>query len=342
MTPKIPHLSACALGFLLLVAGPAAAQPQPTPEQLAKDPVLFLNTARKALKWDEPAEPAKLIGPIHFVGTKGLSSFLITGTEGHVLVYTGMPGSGEMIERSITKLGFNPKDVKILLTGHAHCDHAGGHAYLKKATGAKIAMMREEVALFESGGKLDFHYGGYKEFAFEPARVDTVFRDEDEIKLGDIVIKVRLTPGHTRGSTTYVTKVVAGGKTYTVVFPDGTSVNPGYRVAKNPSYPGIGDDLRRTFRTLEALKPDIWLNCHTEFFGYDAKLAKAATDGAAAWVDPEGYKRYIAAAKAKFEATEEGEKAAPKGKPVPVTVQNFTRAETDLYFGRMVEERHSR
>lgn len=94
-----------------------------------------------------------------------------------------------MIERSMTKLGFNPKDVKIILTGHAHSDHAGGHAYLKKATGAKIAMMREEVELFQSGGKLDFHYGDYKEFEFEPARVDIVLLDESEIKLGDILIR---------------------------------------------------------------------------------------------------------------------------------------------------------
>lgn len=285
----------------------------PTAEELANNPPLFLRTARTLLKWDEPAEPAKVVGPIYFVGTKGLSSFLITGSEGHVLIYTGMPGSGQMIEKSISKLGFNPRDVKLLLTGHAHSDHAGGHAYLKMTTGAKIAMMREEVELFESGGKLDFHYGNYPEFAFESAKVDTVLSDGDEITQGDVTIKALLTPGHTKGSTTYVTTVVENGKSYTVVLPDGTSVNPGYRVARNPSYQGIEDDFRRTFRTLETLQPDIWLNCHTEFFDYDAKLARATKDGAAAWVDPEGYRKYVAAAKSKFEATAEKEKAAPDG-----------------------------
>jgi Protein of unknown function (DUF1214)/Metallo-beta-lactamase superfamily/Protein of unknown function (DUF1254) len=314
---------------------------QPTPEELAQNPPLFLETARKLLKWDEPAEPAKIVGPIYFVGTKGLGSFLITGSEGHVLLYTGMPSSGEMIERSIIKLGFNPKDVKLILTGHAHSDHAGGHAYLKKVTGAKIAMMREEVALFESGGMLDFHYGPYKEFAFERAKVDTILRDEEEIKLGDISITALHTPGHTKGSTTYVTKIVSDGSTYSVVFPDGTSVNPGYRVTNNPSYQGIGEDFRRTFRTLEALKPDIWLNCHTEFFGYQDKLMRAAKAGTAAWVDPAGYKKYVATAKAKFEATAAKETAtvADDISLVPVTVQSFTRAETDLYFGRMLAEK---
>lgn len=306
----------CALGCLLVAAVPTTAQPKKEPE---KNPDLFLQAARRLLKWDEPAEPAKLVGPIHFVGTKGLGSYLIAGSEGHVLLYTGMPGSGEMIEKSITKLGFKPQDVKIILTGHAHIDHVGGHAHLKKATGAKIAMMREEVELFESGGKLDFHYGASRDFAFDPVKVDTVFRDEDEIKLGDITIQARLTPGHTKGSTTYVTKVTEGGKTYTVVFPDGTGVNPGYRVAKNPSYKGIGDDFRRTFRTLEGLKPDIWLAPHNEVYGLDAKLARAAKDGVKAWVDPDGYRKWVAAKKEIFETVAEREKAgpAPGDKPAP-------------------------
>jgi metallo-beta-lactamase class B len=324
MKPGVLRHAACTLGGLLLVAAPATARDQPTPDALAKDSVLFLGTARKLLKWDEPAEPARVVGPVYFVGTRGLGSFLITGSEGHVLIDTGMPGSGEMIERSIARLGLNPKDVKFILTGHAHCDHAGGHAYLRKATGARIAMMREEVELFESGGRLDFHYGALKEFAFEPAKVDRVFRDGDEIRLGDIAITALLTPGHTKGSTTYVTKVLADGKAYTVVFPDGTSVNPGYRVARNPSYPGIADDYRRTFRTLGSLKPDVWLAAHNEVYGLDAKRARAAKEGPAAWVDPEGYKRYVATQKARFEAAAEREAAAPAGpvKPAPVTAHD--------------------
>jgi metallo-beta-lactamase class B len=216
-----------------------------------------------------------------------------------------MPGSGELIEKSITKLGFKPKDVKIILTGHAHCDHVGGHSYLKQATGAKIAMMREEVALFESGGKLDFHYGQVKEFAFEPAKVDTVLRDGEEIKLGDISIMAMLTPGHTRGSTSYATRIVVEGKPYIIVFPDGTGVNPGYRVGKNPSYEGIADNYRMTWRKLEGLRPDIWLQGHPDAFGYEEKLSRTGKEGAGAWVDPEGYRKFIAAARVKFEAAAE-------------------------------------
>ena len=312
MKPKIPFLATCAFIYLSLATAPVAAQFNN--DVLGNVPALALKAVRTTLKWDVPAEPARILGPIYFVGTKGLGSFLITGAEGHVLLYTGMPGSGEMIEKSITRLGFDPKGVKLILTCHAHCDHAGGHAYLKKATGAKVAMMREEVELFESGGKLDFHYGRYDAFAFEPAKVDTVFRDEDQITLGDITIRALLTPGHSKGSTTYVMKVVDDGKTYTVAFPDGTTVNPGYRVARNPSYKGIEDDYRRTFRTLEKLKPDVWLAPHNEFYDLDAKLARAAKEGVKAWVDPEGYRKWVAAKKELFEAGAERERADRAGR----------------------------
>lgn len=311
--PRSPLAVGCVLA---LAAAPALAQPRPAPDDLAKDPALFLRAASRLLKWEEPAEPVKVVGPVHFVGTKGLSSFLITGSDGYVLLYSGMPGSGEMIEKSIVKLGFKPADVKLILTGHAHVDHVGGHAHLKKVTGGKIAMMREEVELFESGGKRDFQYGGAKSFAFDPAKVDVVFRDGDEVKLGDITLTAHLTPGHTRGSTTYVMTVAEGGKRYTVVFADGTGVNPGYRVGRNPSYPGIADDYRKTFRVLEGLKPDVWLTPHTEMYGFDAKRARAAKDGPTAWGDPDGYRKWVATQKGRFEAAaKSGEAGPPAGTP---------------------------
>lgn len=286
---------------LLMLASSVAAQQKA--DEAAKNPPASLESIRKLLKWDEPAEPARLVGPIYFVGTKGLSVFLITGSQGHIVLNTGMPGSGPLIEKSIRQLGFKPEDVKILLTGHAHVDHVGGHAYLKQTFGTKIVMIREEKELFESGGKLDFHYGADKEFQFEPAKVDSVFNDGDEIKLGDITLKALLTNGHTRGSTTFLMNVVDNGQSYAVAFPNGTSINPGYRVVRNPSYPGIADDLRRTVTILEALKPDIWFYAHNETHAYDAKLARAPKEGVKAWVDPEGYAKWVAAQKEKLEAT---------------------------------------
>lgn len=289
-----------AVALLALIAALAAAQPRSGDAGKGSD--LFLKAARTLLKWDEPADPFRVVGPVYFVGTKGLGSYLVTGADGHVLINTGMPGSGPMIEKSITALGFKPQDVKVLLAGHAHVDHVGGHAHLHKITGAKVAVVREEKELYASGGALDFQYGGSADFRFDPTPVATVLRDGDEVKVGGVAVKVVLTPGHTRGATTYVTTVTHEGKAYTVVFPDGTAVNPGYRVGRNPSYEGIAADYRRTFRTLAALKPDVWLTPHTDACGLAAKRDRAAKDGVAAWVDPDGYRKWVAGQREAFEA----------------------------------------
>ena len=125
----------------------------PTKEQLANDNNLFIALAKKALKWEEPAEPAKIVGPIYFVGTKGLGVFLFTTSEGHILMNTGMPSSGPMIVESIRKLGFRPEDIKLMINGHAHIDHAGAFAFLKQQFGAQLAVMKDDVAAMESGDK---------------------------------------------------------------------------------------------------------------------------------------------------------------------------------------------
>ncbi|HVT88839.1 MAG TPA: subclass B3 metallo-beta-lactamase [Tepidisphaeraceae bacterium] len=340
---RVPVVLGC---VIVLVAGLARAQTPPDAAALAKDPPLFLRLASQTLKWNEPAEPCHLVGPIYFVGTKGLSSFLITTPQGHILLNTGMGASGPMIVDSIRKLGFKPEDIKLLLGGHAHVDHVGAVAYLKKLSGAQIAMIEQEVPLFESGGKLDFHYGAYPVFAFEPAKVDRVLHDGETIKLGDVEMKVLLTPGHTKGSMTFTMNVVDGGKTYAVVFPNGTSINPGYRVAVNPSYPGIEDDYRRSLKILEDLKPDIWLDSHTEFFAFEEKRARVATEGTIAWVDPEGYRKKLADARAKLEATIKTEKEIAAGRTEllgadaggAVNVHNFIRAETDFYFAKTARD----
>ena len=271
-------------------------------DTFAKDPVFFIQTASKTMAWTEPTEPTHIVGPVYYVGTKGLASYLITSRAGHILLYTGMPGSGPMIENSINKLGFKVTDIKYILTGHAHCDQVGGHAYLQKISGAKVAMMAEEKDLLESGGKLDFQYGAYPEFWFDPVHVDTVLHSGNIIELGNNTMSALLTPGHTKGSTTWIINVMDEGKFYTIVFPDGTTLNPGYRIRKDPSYPGIEDNYYSTLYTLETLRPNIWLSSHTDFFDFENKRQRAMTEGVKAWIDPDGYKARIAGERKKFEA----------------------------------------
>ena len=136
--PARQCVAALTLGVVVIagaaVTRPAAQQPAATPtkEDLAKDNKLFLTLARKALKWDEPTEPSKIVRPLHYVGTAGLSSYLFATKEGHILFNTGTPDSGPLIVESIKKLGFDPKDIKILINGHGHMDHAGAFAFFKK------------------------------------------------------------------------------------------------------------------------------------------------------------------------------------------------------------------
>jgi metallo-beta-lactamase class B len=272
----------------------------PTEEQLANDNNLFITLAKKALHWEEPAEPVHIAGPIYFVGTKGLGVFLFATPEGHILMNTGMPSSGPMIVESIKKLGFKPEDIKIMINGHAHIDHAGAFAYLKQQfPGAQLAVMREDVPAMESGDKGDFKYAD--DFVYPPVKVDRILRDGDTIKVGDVVLTAYLTPGHTRGATTWVATIADGGKAYVVAFPDGAGFNPGYRLAKNPSYPGIADDYRYTHHFLEMLKPDIWLAQHNEYYDLEGKGQRAQTEGVKAWIDPEGYRRFVAGKKRAFE-----------------------------------------
>ena len=282
----------------------------PTKDQLANDNNLFISLAKKALKWEEPADPVRIVGPIYFVGTKGLGVFLFTTSEGYILMNTGMPSSGPMIVDSIRKLGFKPEDIKVMINGHAHIDHAGAFAFMKKLTGAQLAVMKDDVAAMESGDRDDFKYGN--DFSYEGVNVDRVLRDGDTVKLGDVLLTAYHTPGHTRGATTWIANLVVDGKAYVVAFPDGAGFNPGYRVAKDPSYPGITDDYRNTHHALEMIKPDIWLAQHNEYYDLEGKRKRAETEGVNAWIDPEGYRRFIADKKRAFEDEVDEELGAPK------------------------------
>lgn len=161
--------------------------------------------------------------------------------------------------------------------------------------------------MLQSGGKGDFNYDGVPRFSFDPVIVDRVLRDGDVIKLGDIALTAHITAGHNVGSVTWTMEFTERGKFYGVVFPDGADVNPGFRIVKNPSYPGIEGDYRNTLHFLEMLKPDIWLHSHTDTMAFEAKRTRAATEGVNAWVDPEGYRRYVASERAKFEAEVDAE-----------------------------------
>jgi metallo-beta-lactamase class B len=253
--------------------------------------------------WNDPIPPFRIVGPIHYVGTFDLGAYLIATPQGHILMDGGVAESAPVIERSIRALGFKPEDIKFLLTTQAHFDHVGTHAHFKKLSGARVEAMAADAKLLRDGGKSDYLFGDNPKYHFPRMAVDRTLKDGDIVTIGGIRLTARHTPGHTPGSATYVMDINEGGKDLKVVFAASTSVNPGTRLVKDPSYPGILEDYRKTFGVLESLKPDIFLSGHGSFFGLQRKRAAMKDDHPEqAWIDPKGYTDLIARKKKDFEA----------------------------------------
>ncbi len=252
--------------------------------------ILAMATAGQA-DWYEPFPAHRVIGNVYYVGSKDLASYLITTPEGHILINSGLERTVPLIQKSVESLGFKMTDIKILLGSHAHFDHMEGHPLMKKLTGAQVIVMRGDDQVIASGGKGQYFYPKSR---WEPCKVDRVLEDGDEVKLGGITLVARLTPGHTRGCTTWTWKVEDKGKTYDVVVIGSPNVNPGYRLADNKDYPEIAADFARTFQTLKNLPCDVFLGAHGAYYGMVEKFGRVKKDGEAnPFIDPEGYRAYV-------------------------------------------------
>jgi metallo-beta-lactamase class B len=237
--------------------------------------------------------PHRVIGNIYFVGSKSLGIYLITTSKGDILINTGLEDSVPMIEHSVAKLGFRFADIKILLISHAHFDHDAGAARIKQLTGAAYEVMDADVPVVESGGRKDFFYGNDPDMLYAPAKVDRVLHDGDTVKLGDTVLTAHLTPGHTKGCTTWTMKAEDGGSTYDVVIVGSPNMNPGYKLVNNAAYPQIANDYEKTFQLLRSLHCDVFLGAHGDYYNMEAKFARLHAGSANLFIDPVGYKNYV-------------------------------------------------
>jgi metallo-beta-lactamase class B len=281
------NLMARILGFLIftsMLAFAGGARAQETPE------------------WTNPFPPYQVIGNIYYVGSQGLASYLITTPQGNILINSNLEKSVPMIRQSVEKLGFRFNDTKILLISHAHWDHCSGSAAVKELTGAKYMVMDADVPEIEAGGKGNFQYGDVPTSRYQPAKVDRVLHDGDEVRLGDTVLVAHFTPGHTKGTTTWTTKVTAGGKTYNVVIIGSPNVNAGYKLVNNALYPQIASDYELMFRVLKSLPCDVFLGAHGNYYGMEAKFARRKEGEPNPFIDPEGYKSYVAEREETFRA----------------------------------------
>ena len=252
--------------------------------------------------WTEPFPPFRIAGNLYYIGSKGLANYLVTTPEGHILINSDLEANVPLLRASVEKLGFKFSDIKILLISHAHWDHNAASATIKKLTGAKYLVMNEDAAVVESGGKTDFQYGNTPAALYPPTKVDRVLHDGDQVKLGDAVLVAHLTPGHTKGCTTWSVKVHDGGKSYDAVIVGSPNVNPGYRLINNSAYPTIADDYTRMFTVLKSLPADLFLGAHGSYFDLERKYARMKPGAANPFVDPDGYRTFVAQKEREFKA----------------------------------------
>ena len=271
---------------------------------------LTATPAMAQANWNKPAEPFHVIDNVWYVGTDGLSAFLFTTPVGHILLDGATPEGAPIIEANIAKLGFKLSDVKILLNSHAHFDHSGGLAKLKRDTGAQLAAMQGDVSALEGG----FYLGSedVKSMNAPPVKVDRVLNDGDTVKLGDFTLTAHLTPGHSRGCTSWGARLGDQGKWYeALVFCSATVA--ANRITPPLQYEGIVEDYRKTFTKTKGMTVDIPLAPHPEFFQLREKAAKAAANpkGQNPFIEPGAFLTLITKLEGDFERTLK-ERSAPK------------------------------
>ncbi len=268
-------------------------------------------------EWTEPFPPFRIAGNLYYVGSKGLANYLITTQQGHILINSDLEANVPLIRTSVEKLGFKFADIKVLVISHAHWDHNAGSAAIKALTGAKYMVMDADVSVVESGGKTDFYYGNVASSLYPPTKVDRVLHDGDEVTLGDAVLVAHLTPGHTKGCTTWTLKVQEAGNSYNAVIVGSPNVNPGYQLVNNTAYPRIATDFEQTFRVLKSLPSDIFLGAHGSYFDLETKYARLKAGSRTAFIDPDGYQKYVAGRKQAFRAELAKQRAALPGNTRP-------------------------
>jgi metallo-beta-lactamase class B len=264
--------------------------------------------------WVNPFPPHRVMNNLYYVGSEGLASYLITTPDGNILINSSLEQSVPLIQASIEKLGFKFSDTKILLISHAHWDHCAGSAKIIQMTGAKYMVLDADVPVIESGGKKDFRYGAEPKTWYPATKVDRVLHDGDEVKLGNVVLVAHKTAGHTKGCTTWTMKVRDDktGKTYDSVIVGSPNVNPGFKLVNNAEYPQIASDYEHEFAVLKALPCDIFLGAHGAYYDLAAKYPKLNAGGENPFIDPQGYKAYIADRESAFKEELAKQQAAAK------------------------------
>jgi metallo-beta-lactamase class B len=249
-------------------------------------------------KWTTPFAPFQLIGNIYYVGTDGIAVYIIKTSQGLILMDTALPESTGMIKDNIAKLGFKLADIKYIVNSHAHFDHTGGFAQIKKETGAELVAGERDKPLLEGG----YYPGDEKDtdLSFPPVKVDRAVKEGDKVTLGDTTLTVHSMPGHSPGCTSWEMTVKDGSQDRDVLFFCSGTVALN-KLVGTPTYPGIVDDYRSTFAKAKAMHPDVLLGPHPEVYGMQEKRAQMKDGAPNPFVKPGELATYVAGLETDFD-----------------------------------------
>jgi metallo-beta-lactamase class B len=233
--------------------------------------------------WLQPVTPVRIADNTWHIGTAGLSALLVRTPEGAVLVDGGMPQAAQLLLDHMAALGVRPQDLKLMLHGHAHGDHVGPFAELRRRTGARIATNAESAVLLARGGSDDIHFGDG--LLYPPVQADLLLQDGEAVELGGVRFTAHFMPGHTPGSMAWTWEDRIDGRPVRIAYVDSMTA-PGYRLEGNPRYPRLVEHYRRSFATVRRLPCDLLLTPHPEFSGWDYARPEASRPaGCAAYAD---------------------------------------------------------
>ncbi|MDQ3618373.1 MAG: subclass B3 metallo-beta-lactamase [Pseudomonadota bacterium] len=265
---------------LLLNITLAALLVSSTSQAIAAEPVLPPSAAYQTPdSWRQPVAPFRIADHTWYIGTQGLTALLVKTPAGAVLIDGGLPQAADMLLARMDELGIASQELKWILHSHAHGDHAGPLAAVRRATGARLVSNAESAALLARGGSDDIHYGDG--ILYPPVQVDRLLMDGETVELGGMRFTVHFTPGHTPGSMSWswndtrtdTSNDTQDGAIQRIVYADSLGA-PDYRLVGNPRYPGIVEDYRRSFAVVRSLPCDVLIAPHPAGVGW----TPAATD----------------------------------------------------------------
>ena len=268
--------------------------------------------AQAADAGDQPYPPFKIGEGLYYVGSSDYTTYLIVTKSGLMVNDGGDAATGHQVVGNIRALGFDPTQVKVLVNTHQHFDHAAGLAEIKQtAPGAKFYASAADGPIIAGGGRGDPYLKGAK-YEYAPVKPDVTLKDGQKVSLGGWTLTAHVTGGHTKGCTTWTMKVTENGKPADVVIVGSPNVNPGYKLVNNTSYPGIAADYARMFEVLKSLPCDYFLGAHGAYFDMEAKYARFSAGARNAFVDPAGYKKFVAQKEQEFRTELTSQQAALK------------------------------